>query len=343
MPAPAGTLNEGTVTFQLKTAGGADVGAAATSPLVDGAVRTTYLLPAAQAAGTYTLFATYSGSGNVGASSDNTQTLEVLLVPLLTSVEAANVSVMESAAAQNVTLNATVTGDGDAVEAGTVTFQLTRDGINVGSAVTSGTVANGAAGVSYGLPAGAAPGDYVIETSYSGGTHFLESQGIGTLTVIGQTYTAVQNWRMEHFGTIDNTGDAADDADPDHDGILNIMEFAFGTDPLSGASGPQALAYTGTFAGGGTISVTGQPIMKVEAISNGVDFRVVFGRRKDYMAAGLTYTVQLSADLMAWENSTDIPTVVASDAEMDAVTVPYLLILNTGGNAQFLRVVVNGN
>ncbi len=40
-----------------------------------------------------------------------------------------------------------------------------------------------------------------------------------------------EEWRLQHFGITENTGDAADDADPDADGVINILERAFGGDP----------------------------------------------------------------------------------------------------------------
>ncbi len=39
-------------------------------------------------------------------------------------------------------------------------------------------------------------------------------------------------WRLQHFGTADNSGAAADEADPDGDGLVNLVEYAFGLDPL---------------------------------------------------------------------------------------------------------------
>lgn len=48
--------------------------------------------------------------------------------------------------------------------------------------------------------------------------------------------TALQAWRLEYFETTDNTGDAADDADPDGDGVSNIDEFEAGTDPTDSTS-----------------------------------------------------------------------------------------------------------
>ncbi len=38
-------------------------------------------------------------------------------------------------------------------------------------------------------------------------------------------------WRLTHFGTAENSGEAADDADPDGDGLVNLLERAFGGDP----------------------------------------------------------------------------------------------------------------
>ena len=43
--------------------------------------------------------------------------------------------------------------------------------------------------------------------------------------------SASESWRKQHFGTTDETGDAADAADPDGDGLSNLIEFALGTLP----------------------------------------------------------------------------------------------------------------
>ena len=58
----------------------------------------------------------------------------------------------------------------------------------------------------------------------------------------GQTATAlvsvtvlspIDSWRQTHFGTTSNTGSAADDADPNGDGIVNKLEFFLARNPLA--------------------------------------------------------------------------------------------------------------
>jgi hypothetical protein len=46
------------------------------------------------------------------------------------------------------------------------------------------------------------------------------------------------NWRMTYFGTSDNSGSAADSADPDGDGYNNAQEYVFGSDPNIPDSAP---------------------------------------------------------------------------------------------------------
>ncbi|WP_367875327.1 choice-of-anchor D domain-containing protein [Luteolibacter sp. Populi] len=52
-----------------------------------------------------------------------------------------------------------------------------------------------------------------------------------------QVYTALESWRLLHFATAANAGNAADDADPNHNGIPNLIEYALGGDPAGNATG----------------------------------------------------------------------------------------------------------
>ena len=157
----------------------------------------------------------------------------------------------------------------------------------------------------------------------------------GTTTVTVTTFSIVENWRYANFGTTANTGNTADNADFDGDGIANLIEFAFGTNPAVPAAGP--LRYAGTFAGGGAIIATGQPIVRIE---NGNDIRALFVRRSDYVAAGLTYAVRFSADLSTWSPSAVVPVILADDGTNQIVSVPFPALI-VGGETRFFRVNVS--
>ncbi len=48
---------------------------------------------------------------------------------------------------------------------------------------------------------------------------------------ISLAITPLATWRQAHFGTAQNSGNAANTANPDGDGLVNILEYAFNTDP----------------------------------------------------------------------------------------------------------------
>jgi hypothetical protein len=52
-----------------------------------------------------------------------------------------------------------------------------------------------------------------------------------TLSLAGRQATSTDLWRQTHFGSMDETGIAADQSDPDADGIPNLVEFALGSHP----------------------------------------------------------------------------------------------------------------
>lgn len=66
---------------------------------------------------------------------------------------------------------------------------------------------------------------YVVTAGNVGGESLFSTEQSATPLSPGQ------QWRQSEFGTIENTGDAADTADPDHDLISNLLERAFGGDP----------------------------------------------------------------------------------------------------------------
>ena len=72
-----------------------------------------------------------------------------------------------------------------------------------------------------------------------------------TLSLAGRQATATDLWRQTYFGNMDETGAAADQSDPDADGIPNLVEFAFGSHPK------ESTPNTGTLVrNGGTLEFT---------------------------------------------------------------------------------------
>ncbi|MBL9129624.1 MAG: choice-of-anchor M domain-containing protein, partial [Verrucomicrobiaceae bacterium] len=59
--------------------------------------------------------------------------------------------------------------------------------------------------------------------------------GFTTAAVTFEVSLSLATWRQLHFGTTANTGSAGDLADADHDGIPNLLEYAFDMNP-SGSS-----------------------------------------------------------------------------------------------------------
>jgi hypothetical protein len=95
-----------------------------------------------------------------------------------------------------------------------------------------------------------------------------------SMTVLQWTPPARQAWRYQYFGTVAGTSTAADDADPDGDGLTNLLEYALGTLPTQ----PSPTPWTTTTASGYLgISIT-----------------------KNASASGITWNAESSDDLTNW-------------------------------------------
>jgi len=203
------------------------------------------------------------------------------------------------------------------------------------SAVNSASISVNGSPVTSGLASQAIP--------LVGGTNAITIAVTAPDGVSTKTYTVTVTREAPYTSWISTnypglTGaNALPTADPDGDGLTNLQEYAFGGDPTASTS---TLQYTGTFAGGGSITRNGTPITRVESTTYGVDFRALFIRRKDYAASGLTYTPQFSADLNVWQNSTDTPVVLADDGTWQVCSVPYPLFVS-GKKAKFFRISVS--
>jgi len=79
------------------------------------------------------------------------------------------------------------------------------------------------------------PGAYTVVATIDSSDY--AGSAIGTFVIIDDM-AAYQNWRVANFGSPENSGNAADGADPDGDGFSNVEEYSAGTNPLSAASFP---------------------------------------------------------------------------------------------------------
>jgi hypothetical protein len=182
-------IDEGTVTFTVFAAGNVQVGLPVTSGIVSaGSAIASFILPASEAAGTYTIQAVYNPGTDYQGSSDSTHTLSVTRAT--TSTVAFNTSTTFSAVNQSVTLSAMVTSGGAGINEGSVTFTLYSAGNEEeGVPTISGTMSGGNASVSYGLPVGLSPGTYTIQAIYNPGSDYLGSSDSAHTLVVGQAAT----------------------------------------------------------------------------------------------------------------------------------------------------------
>ena len=137
-------------------------------------------------------------------------------------------------------------------------------------------------GGSYALVASGVTGTSLTDTGLTNGTTYyyvvsavnLGGESADSTEASGTTYTTLQSWRLTYFGTTSNSGNAADNADPDGDGMTNAQEFAAGTNPTNAAS---LLKVTGL-----TVNSDGNITVNFSTVS-GKTYRV---ERSDTLQAG---------------------------------------------------------
>ncbi|TAE74754.1 MAG: hypothetical protein EAZ65_02740 [Verrucomicrobia bacterium] len=146
----------------------------------------------------------------------------------------------------------------------------------------------------------------------------LHFSGPGNLIVAsGGPATPAEAWRFANFASYDNSGDSADDADPDHDGASNLLERALGSDPKAG-------------------DASGDPILH----PGSPEFS--FGFNRSRAATDLTVVVQTSPDLAAgsWRDSTPADGQVQLVDDSDPAVQGFRFTAAPGGTRGFYRLSV---
>jgi len=181
-------------------------------------------------------------------------------------------------------------------------------------------------------------GEYKAVGSAASGTELAQLTGTGTLTVISGPY---ESWSSTYGLTGEET---LASAILHSDGLANLQKFAFGMDPTVANSDRVE------FVVGGEVTAAGSPaLMNMAAAGQADDERAVFTRLKNHVAAGLTYTVEFSADLKVWAASAATPTVLTdanSTSDLEVVSVPFVdsVPVDAGGAPRppkFMRVVIS--
>ncbi|HEY2341426.1 MAG TPA: Ig domain-containing protein, partial [Chthoniobacteraceae bacterium] len=91
---------------------------------------------------------------------------------------------------------------------------------SVSPALPAGLSVNTSSGVITGAPATlASAANYIVTAANPG--------GYTTTTLNIAVVSPVNGWRQQFFGTTSNSGSAADNADPFHTGVSNLLAFAF--------------------------------------------------------------------------------------------------------------------
>jgi hypothetical protein len=133
------------------------------------------------------------------------------------------------------TLGGNVTGDGGAsVSARGVVYALTSANTNpqLGGTGVTALATTGTTGAFTVDSSGLAPG-----TAYTFAAYATNAQGTAYgATGTFNTQTSLEAWRQAQFGGTANSGEAADTADPDADGLANSVEYVFGTAPRASDS-----------------------------------------------------------------------------------------------------------
>ena len=126
----------------------------------------------------------------------------------------------------------------------------------------------------------------------------LSATGMIPLTVLTQQ----ENWRQTHFGTASNTGQAADLFDANHDGEVNLLEFATGQNPHAA-----------------TLAATS--LVKIGAV-----LEFTYSRSLAAMSDGITFTIEWSETLApgSWSNTGASEEILGDDGTLQTVkaTVP---------------------
>jgi hypothetical protein len=167
----------------------------------------------------------------------------------------------------------------------------------------SGNASSGSYAISFAVPSNLVQGSYPFEISladaaanWSGYNGTATGDILASHPLVVGTDSIIDGWRRQHFGSTGNTEAAANSADPDKDGIVNLLEFATNHDPNAPDSG-----VTSVTSAGGVLTLS-------------------YSRTLAAVAAGVQFFAEWSDSPGGpWSMTGVTESVTASDAEADRV------------------------
>jgi hypothetical protein len=150
----------------------------------------------------------------------------------------------------------------------------------------------------------------------------------------GSVYTPAEHWRLTHFDTFQNAGEAADSANPDMDTLSNLEERAYLRDPNVADSQPVLRPQL--------LNILGQRHFSVS-------FEQLTGGSGElgasYAAENIQFSLEQSVDLAHGWHSDPASVALHGDPEdlgngLESVTFRMSVPINAGEN-KFLRLRVN--
>jgi hypothetical protein len=180
----------------------------------------------------------------------------------------------------------------------------------VGTPVTLNGIVSNATTSAWSLESGPGPVSFINPTTVkfsTPGVHVLRlsatnANGESSATLQINVLTQQQNWRFTHFGTVENSGNAADTFDANGDGESNLMEFATGQNPHATTLTAPALVKNGA-----TLELT--YTRSIAAMNDGVSFTPEW---RDDLTAGVWSSAGVTEQILT-DNGT-VQTVRASVA-----------------------------
>ena len=144
-----------------------------------------------------------------------------------------------------------------------------------------------------------------------------DGAAFGTTTFTLTVLSPEETWRKTNFGSIANSGAASRTADPDRDGLSNLMEFATGSNPNAPGTTSQRIA------------------------RNGSNLEYIYTRSKAALEGGCSFTVEYSDTLApgSWRTSgvTESQPLLFDDGLIETVKV----LVPVGTGPRFVRLRVN--